>query len=276
MSNLAPFLRQMLIQVDDSAVENDPIGIAREYDLPEDRELVAMVASALAYGQVKVMRAAIRDAMARFGPMPSQTLRGLSAEQISEHLQGWYYRMTKAADLTDLLVAVMAVRQEYGGLEDAYLASDGTHVERASAWVALIRAHRHRPELTRGFSYLLGDPGLGGATKRLHLFFRWVVRPDDGVDLGLWTRVERSDLLMPLDTHTARICRYLGLTKRNANDLKAVLEISEALREIAPDDPMMFDFALCHLGISKGCIHRRSERHCPNCPINAVCALPWD
>jgi len=80
---------------------------------------------------------------------------------------------------------------------------------------------------------------------------------------------------MPLDTHTARICRYLGLTDRKTNDLKSAVEITESLKLMDPNDPLRFDFAICHLGISKGCVHKRTLEHCPSCPINDVCTLAW-
>ena len=275
METLGPFLAEVLRRSGVTDLDNDPLGIVREYDLAEDRELVALVASTLAYGQVTVMRKAIRGALEPLGERPTETVTFASADELRGLLGHWYYRMTAVDDLVDLFVAVRHVRLRFGSLEDAYLSTAGDHVDRAAAWIALLREHRDRTELTRGLKYLLPDPALGGATKRLHLFFRWVVRHDDGIDLGLWPRVSPSVLLMPLDTHTARICRYLGLTKRNANDLKTTQEIAAALAKIDPADPMKFDFALCHLGISKSCIHRRSELHCPTCPIDQVCTLPW-
>jgi endonuclease III len=78
---------------------------------------------------------------------------------------------------------------------------------------------------------------------------------------------------MPLDTHTSRICRYLGLTARKSNDLKTVVEVTDSLRELDPEDPLRYDFAICHLGMSKQCIHRWSPDHCPTCPIEPVCQI---
>lgn len=272
---LKPFLESLIRECDPDEVDNDPVGLVRDYDAIEDRELVALLASGLAYGQVSQIRRSVRAALAPFGSQPSRKLASLEPDEIKTLLDGWYYRMTRAADLVDLFVSITAVRKSFGSLEKAYLASTGTHVERASAWVGLLRSHRHHHELSRGFRYLIADPGLGGVTKRLHLFFRWMVRPDDGVDLGLWADVPTDVLVMPLDTHTARICRYLGLTARKTNDLKSAVEITESLKLLDPIDPLRFDFAICHLGISKGCVHKRTVEHCPSCPINDVCTLAW-
>lgn len=274
---LLPFLSAVTEQVDVSKrLQNDPLGIVRGFELPEDRELVALLASSLAYGQVGVMRRAIEDVLRPFGPYPSSVIETMDPTDLLGALEGWLYRMTRATDVVDLLVAIRTCRRDFGSLEAAYLAQPGTHVERMAGWVGELRQRRWRIEGHRGFFYLLPDPALGGATKRLHLFFRWVVRPDDGVDLGLWPGVDPACLLMPIDTHTARLCRYLGLTDRKGNDQKTVEDIAASLRKLDPADPMRFDFALCHLGISGSCIHRRSELHCPFCPINEVCALPFE
>jgi uncharacterized protein (TIGR02757 family) len=130
-----------------------------------------------------------------------------------------------------------------------------------------------RRDEARGFRYLLPDPADGSTTKRLHMFFRWVSRPADGIDLGLWESARPADLIMPLDTHTSRICRYIGLTTRASTDLKAAQQVTAALAVMRPEDPLYFDFAIAHLGISKRCIHRRSPDHCPGCPLDSVCGL---
>jgi uncharacterized protein (TIGR02757 family) len=82
------------------------------------------------------------------------------------------------------------------------------------------------------------------------MFARWMVRPDDGLDLGLWPEVSRAKLVMPLDTHTARVARGLGLTARATTDWRAAEEVTEALKRFDPDDPVRFDFALCHASMS--------------------------
>jgi uncharacterized protein (TIGR02757 family) len=189
-------------------------------------------------------------------------------------LRDFVYRMTRGEDVVDLLAGIHAVRDEYGSLEQAYASAPADdHLGRASHFVGELRAGRARDEFTRGLRYLLPDPADGSATKRLHLFFRWMGRGPDGIDLGLWSSLDPADLVMPLDTHTSRLCRYIGLTDRKSADLKAALEVTESLRMMDLDDPLKYDFPLCHLGISGGCIHRRSEEHCPTCPIESVCTL---
>jgi len=96
--------------------------------------------------------------------------------------------------------------------------------------------------------HLLPRPARGSACKRLNLFLRWMVRRDE-IDPGGWDAVSPARLIVPLDTHMHRICGSLGLTKRSQADLQAALEITEAFRAFAPDDPVRYDFAISHLGI---------------------------
>jgi uncharacterized protein (TIGR02757 family) len=90
----------------------------------------------------------------------------------------------------------------------------------------------------------------GSAAKRLNMFLRWMVRPNkEGVDFGLWSNIPPSALMLPLDVHTARVSRLLGLLKRKQNDWKAVEEVTANLRTFDPSDPVKYDFALFGLGV---------------------------
>jgi uncharacterized protein (TIGR02757 family) len=115
--------------------------------------------------------------------------------------------------------------------------------------------------------HFLPSPEAGSACKRLCLFLRWMIRREEP-DLGLWTSIDPRRLVIPLDTHVARIGRYLGLTTRLSGDWRAALEVSAGLRRVAPQDPIRFDFPLAHLGIHH-CLHRPDEQACPACPVTS-------
>ena len=124
----------------------------------------------------------------------------------------------------------------------------------------------------RGARFLLADPSGGGASKRLHMFLRWMIR-QEAPDLGLWRAARPSQLLMPLDTHVARIARYIGLTDREQADKRTVLQVTRALRAIDPEDPTRFDFALARLGILGQCPHRRDPVRCAPSDLVSACTL---
>lgn len=254
--------------------QNDPVSLVWSYGDDADRELAALVAASVAYGRVALVRDAGRRIMEPLGPCPMETLLNLEAEELGLMYEDYVYRMTRGEDVVDMLWGIRGMVEKHGSLREGYLAQPGdTHLERASAWIEAIRAGRLREECERGLKYLLTNPGEGSTAKRMHLFFRWVGRGPDEIDPGLWEELDPADLIMPLDTHTSRLCRYLGLCTRKATDLKTAVEVTESLKKLDAADPLRFDFPLCHLGISGGCIHKRSEEHCPKCPLDGLCTL---
>jgi uncharacterized protein (TIGR02757 family) len=118
-----------------------------------------------------------------------------------------------------------------------------------------------------GFLQFLPSPRGGSPCKRINMFLRWMVRDAD-VDFGLWRGVSRDELIIPLDVHIQRISRCLGFTQRKSNDWKAAREITAALRRLDPEDPLKYDFALAHHGISGRCRAMRDAEECGGCAFN--------
>jgi uncharacterized protein (TIGR02757 family) len=123
------------------------------------------------------------------------------------------------------------------------------------------------------FPFFFPSPAAGSACKRLCMYLRWMVRPADGFDLGLWHYVSPAKLIIPVDAHIRRIGFYLGLTSRKQADWRMAREITASLRRLDPDDPVKYDFPLCHLGISEGC-DGHDRLRCSACPIAEVCEAP--
>jgi len=131
-------------------------------------------------------------------------------------------------------------------------------------------ARRLGLQVTRSFKTFLPRPSSGSACKRWNMFLRWMVRADDGIDLGVWS-LSSSSLVLPLDTHTHRISQYVGLTTRKQANWRTAVEITESLRLLDPRDPVKYDFALAHLGISGGCRRRYRAEICSTCALLPVC-----
>ena len=129
-----------------------------------------------------------------------------------------------------------------------------------------------RGRLSRGYRHLFPLPSTGGPCKRLHLFLRWMVRRAPP-DFGLWPEVSPAKLLMPVDTHIENMCRAVGLTSRKSRNWRMAVEITDRLRRLDADDPVKYDFALCHLGIAGDCPRKRDPVKCVQCPIQAICRL---
>lgn len=86
--------------------------------------------------------------------------------------------------------------------------------------------------------------------KKISMMRRWLVRDDGKVDLGVWKSSDKKDLILPLDVHVYDQARALGLTARRPKDLTTAMEITDAFREIWPEDPCKGDFALFGYGVN--------------------------
>lgn len=215
-------------------VHPDPVGFLYAYEDSLDREVAGLVASCLAYGRVAQIHRSVGDALARLG-RPTSLLSSATPDDLHRAFDGFRHRFCSGRDLVRLLWGVRGVLDEFGSLELAYCS--GGH-EGLVAWVGLIERAAGGP-----LGHVLPSPAAGGACKRLNLFLRWMVRLDD-VDPGGWERVSPASLRVPLDVHMHRIGRRLGFTRRAQADHRAVEEVTQAFREVAPDDPVRYDFAL--------------------------------
>lgn len=228
-------------------VAPDPLQCLAPYGALRDREVAAVVASALAYGNVTAMLAAIAVVLARLGPTPAATLAASSPARLRRQFRGFRYRFTDERRLTGLLEAVRRAQHEHGRLAALVVPRPGetTVVPALGRFVAALRDAAPCP-----LDHLLPHPDGGSACKRPFLMLRWMARRD-AVDPGGWDAVAPALLVVPLDTHVFRIARHRGWTTRRTPGLRTALEITETLRRIRPDDPLRYDFAITRPGIRR-------------------------
>jgi len=255
------------------ALVRDPLSVPLAYIAPVDREVAAFVAAHLAYGRVDPMIRAVRGALAPLGAHPAVWLREHTVAEarleLTRTLEGWVWRFHTAADLVAWLLAWKRLDGESGsGLEPHLHPGPGGHADAALS--RLVQRLRMELPATYGSRFSLPDPHEGAACKRWRMFLRWMARPG-WPDLGLWTSYPTDRLIIPLDTHVARVSRFIGLSRRATPDGKMAIEITEALRRLDPVDPLRYDFALSHLGILGDCPGVRKRSTCAECPLYTVC-----
>lgn len=250
----------------------DPLELVRSA-APEDQEVVALLAATLAFGQVKTIRASLRRVLEALGPTPTRTLRTEDEPALAARLEGFVHRVYKGRDVARMLANAGALLRAHGTLGAFFAAQYAAHEDLREALALLADELRAGPTPGRGLAHLVPDPRKGSASKRLLLWLRWMVRPADGVDLGLWD-VPASALVIPVDTHIHRIAQNLGLTRRTDASWRTAEEITAALRRFDAADPVKYDFALCHLGVSGSCPSRRDPVKCASCRVREVC-LHW-
>lgn len=244
--------------------ERDPVGLVHSYSNPKDQELVAFIAALLAYGNVATILASVHRILDALGPSPQETIRkGL----FPDRLRHFRHRFTTGEDLEVLFAWLSHVFTEVGTLEDFFISSNGSpnssmkdllsrfvcQLTRVTLPKRLAVMHELR---SRNLKYLLSDPNRGSACKRLNMFLRWMVRKPDGIDLGLWTRCDPAQLMLPVDTHLLQTLRRLRWTVRKQATWRVVESATRRLRRYCPKDPVRYDFALCHLSMSGWDIRR--------------------
>lgn len=258
----------------------DPVEFPHRFDDPRDVEVVALLASSLAYGRAQLFKPKIEQVLSRLGASPAARLRGLTVKQLPALLDGFVYRFNLPADVGVLLMGMGACLRRHGALEDVFLDARAAAADWRGALSGFSRRIRDAADVeaivralgpVRGLDHLL--PVGQGAAKRLSLFLRWMVRGPDEIDFGIWPRVSPADLVIPLDTHIARLGRWLGLTSRTTQGWAMAVEITSSLRALEAADPVRYDFALCHLGMSGACPPRPAASNCRRCPLVGECRV---
>jgi uncharacterized protein (TIGR02757 family) len=279
---VAPLLERFLAEAPQrERLANDPVELPHRYRDPRDIEVAGLLSACLAYGRVELFKPKLEALLGQMGTSPANFVAALDAVAARELLQGFVYRFNVAADLGVLLLGMGRALRERGSLEAVFVeqfehtgalksALDGFTATLRDVPMREVRAALGRE---RGLDHLLPSPLGPGAAKRLNLFLRWMVRGPDEIDFGIWKRVSPAVLIIPLDTHIARISRRIGLTRRKDLGWKTAEEITASLRRIDPADPVKFDFALCHHGMSGQCAIRPVPAHCSVCALRAGCPI---
>jgi len=281
---LRPLLDALAADVDRAArIAADPVEFPRAHADPGDAEVAGLVAVSLAYGRADLFKPIVARVLATMGPSPARFAEVFAARPDRAAFDGIVYRFNRPADLAALVAAIGHVRRLHGSLGGRFRAlfeaGGGGPGALRPALAALAAELRGAPPVApllrgrgpRGLRHLLPDPAGPGASKRWNLYLRWMIRGPDGVDLGVWRGVPPAALVVPLDTHVHRVARALGLTRRRDASWRTAEEITAALRRIDPDDPVRYDFALCHLGMSGRCPARRDAARCAACALRPAC-----
>ena len=260
----------------------DPIQIVRRYDRADDREVVGFCAAALAFGRVGSVLQSIERLLASMGPEPARSVRAFDPRRDASSFRHLVHRWTRGADLAALLWVMKQMIERSGSIEGFFLerydpdaddvegALDSFSARALSLDVKAVYGRAPRPTKGRpGICYFFPRPSAGSGCKRLNLFLRWMVRRD-ALDLGVWTRVSPAKLVVPLDTHVIRVARCLRLTRYTSPGWRMARDITASLRRLDPEDPVKYDYALCHLGMMNACGFNRAQRD-SQCPLRGVC-----
>ncbi len=220
----------------------DPILIAKKYQ----DEYISLICALFAYGKVQNIIQLLNSF--------DMSILDKDETVIREKLEGSYYRFQSNEDIIQFFITLSRFKKEKS-LEALFYEAYQKDSDVIEGIYALIqRFYELNAYTSRGYQFLIGKISTkrkgAGALKRWNMYLRWMVRKDN-IDMGLWTKVNKKDLLLPLDTHTFNVGHRLGLLKRKSYDLEAAYEFTQTLRAFDINDPIKYDFALYRLGQEK-------------------------
>ncbi len=302
--SLKQALDGILDQVDRCADrDRDPVGLVHQMP-PEDQEVGGFMAAMFAFGRTASIRNTVQKLFtALTGNEEGRGLKkvllskGADRDLIQKTTGPMRHRWIGPEDFSSLVVGLASMLGEHHTIEEAFKAHWSPFITPAGpgpgadgetgtgpillppeAMAGAITGFnqdllsRTGSEPTRGIRWLLPSPRGGSAAKRFCLFLRWMCRPPDPIDLGLWTSIHPGSLVIPLDVHVHRIARRLGLTDRKSGSWRTAVEITRALAVMDREDPLKYDFAICHLGVRGDC-PSQPDQGCVSCPARLVCLV---
>lgn len=230
-------------------IETDPIYIPHQFTKKEDIEIAGFFAAILAWGQRPVIIKNSLKLMKWMDNAPHEFILNHKQEDLKPFYD-FKHRTFNGEDCLFLIERLQNIYQKHDSLENAFFPGKIINIpENISEFKKLVFQEYPNIRTTKH----IADPLKGSSAKRLNMFLRWMIRKDkSGVDFGIWEKASPADLYCPLDVHSGRVARKLGLLTRKQSDWKAVNELTINLRKLDPNDPVKYDYSLFGLGIFEG------------------------
>jgi uncharacterized protein (TIGR02757 family) len=225
-------------------INNDPVEFVHRYLDGRDREIAGFFASQFAYGKIDSFKRFLEDLLGRMGDSPYLFV----AKGDFAILKGLYYRFQKEEEIVLLFNILRRMINEFGGIGNMLKFFYEGDVRRA-----LWNVRKHFLKNDRDLIFFFPKQLPSNPMKRWNLYIRWMVRRDE-IDIGLWDFMDKKDLIVPLDTHVFKIANCMGWINSKTPSYRAAVEITNKLKIFSPEDPLKYDFLLCHgVGIGAGC-----------------------
>lgn len=250
-TDLKDFLETKYLQYSTASfIENDPVSIPHRFTAKKDREIAGFLTATISWGQRKTILKNANHLVKLMENTPTDFILHFKKNDLKP-IQKFVHRTFNGVDCIYFMQALQHLYKKEGGLQSLF---DDSFLKTKNLQQTISIARKNffsLPHQSRTFKHF-PDPLAGSAAKRINMFLRWMVRSDhSGIDFGLWKEIKPADLICPLDVHSGRIARKLGLLKRKQNDWNAAAELTTRLRLFDPDDPVKYDLALFGLGVSE-------------------------
>lgn len=232
----------------------DPLHCVHKFSKTNDIEIAGLLAAVLAYGRAEIIIRNVEAILDLTSREPFKFTLNTTFKEKQIAFKGFKHRFNDGFDIALLLESAAFCIRKYGSLEKMFLfslqkdLSVKTGLDLFTGELKKTGKEIAKREKT-SFEYLLPSPVSGSACKRLNMYLRWMVRKADTIDFGIWNSVSPSILLIPVDTHIAKLGRKLKFTKRKNADWRMAEEITAGLKKYDAMDPVRFDFSLCRAGM---------------------------
>ncbi len=231
-------------------IKDDPVQFIHKFTNKNDIEIIGFIASLYAYGKREVFISKLNHIVNVMKNKPFEYIKSFDVKD--NNVLNCDYRFSKDCDLKEVFKILNMLYKENESLESLFKYSYNQKKEIWNMFQGVadyFYSKVNEKNITSGFYHLLPNPEKKSALKRMNMLMRWFVRKSE-VDIGIWNFIDKSELLIPLDTHVAKISRSLGLLKRNDNGYNSVIELTNNLKQFDPKDPVKYDFALFGYGVN--------------------------
>ena len=281
---LKRYLDGLYHKFDIKYLSSDPLEFVHKFHSQKDQEIIGLITASLAYGRVDLILNSAAHILSIMDDKPYNFIKSFDPKWDSKKFRGFVHRFNNGEDMACFIYLIKQVIDSYGSILDFF--KKGYRDEDENIASALTKFVKGFLEMDcspfyngnglpkdAGVRFFLPSPEGGSACKRLNLFLRWMVRRGDSIDFGIWKDISPSKLIVPLDTHVARISRHLGLTKHKNPNWRMAADITANLKKLDPNDPVKYDFPLCRLGIMNYCPKKKDHKKCKACDLRPVCQL---
>ena len=250
LAELKPYLDELNRKVERSEyIKDDPVQFMYAFERKQDREIAGFLAALMAWGRRDIVCRKVEELLGLMGFQPHDFILNYR-ENESNLFTDFRHRTFKPVDISGIMLALKRIYDIYPDFEsfwaDCKKQSETGQTQMMSCFHdCFFNMHDEFRKRTRKH---ISTPEKNGSCKRMYMFLRWCIRKDSPVDPGIWSFMNPTELLVPLDVHVARQSRKLGLLTRRANDWKSVNELTGMLRKFDPADPVKYDFGLFGLG----------------------------
>jgi uncharacterized protein (TIGR02757 family) len=239
---------------DRTQISPDPLELIHNLDSDLNKEAFGLISSIFAYGNIKQIIRSQEKILAATDHNPHKFILNMGSSSESK-LKFVTHRFYRGQDTVWLFRTLQNIYKEHGSIKNYFLQFynvDEKNLKNAIEGFSqsILGNQGKKDKLSSGMRFMFPIPSAGSACKRMNLFLRWMIRRDE-LDFGIWKEIPPSKLMIPVDTHIARICKELKLTGLKNVSWKMAEEITDNLRKFDPEDPVKYDFAICHIGMRK-------------------------